>query len=87
MTDSTDDIADVLLEDFEKLQDDCKWLGVLLDDCLRGEVGEELFKKTERIRNLAGCASQLAGSDEARAPPQLTGPTRGAGRGSGRLVH
>ena len=66
MTDSTDDIADVLLEDFEKLQDDCKWLGVLLDDCLRGEGGEELFKKTERIRNLAGCASQLAGSDQAR---------------------
>ena len=27
------------------LEDDCKLLGALLDDCLKIEVGDELFKK------------------------------------------
>ena len=29
--------------------DDCRLLGSLLDDCLRIEVGEELFKKVRRV--------------------------------------
>lgn len=42
------------------LEDDCKLLGSLLDDCLKIEVGDELFQKVERIRSLAHCASDLS---------------------------
>lgn len=60
MTDSTDDYH--VAEDFPlaALEDDCKLLGSMLDDCLKVEVGEELFKKVERIRALAQCAAMLA---------------------------
>ena len=33
----------------QPLVDDCRLLGSLLDDCLRIEVGEELFKKVRRV--------------------------------------
>jgi hypothetical protein len=36
----------------QPLVDDCRLLGSLLDDCLRIEVGEELFEKASR----AACA-------------------------------
>ncbi len=42
------------------LIDDCKLLGILLDDCLKADVGTELFSKVERIRALAQCAADLA---------------------------
>ncbi|KAK9823233.1 hypothetical protein WJX72_001252 [[Myrmecia] bisecta] len=42
------------------LEDDCKLMGQLLDDCLRIEVGEELFQKCDRIRTVAQCASALS---------------------------
>lgn len=60
MTDSTDDIVNIDVYSLAPLEDDCKLLGTLLDDCLKEEVGEELFKKLERVRALAQCASQLA---------------------------
>ncbi|GIL43148.1 hypothetical protein Vafri_973 [Volvox africanus] len=59
MTDSTYDFGAVR-DDLTPLEDDCKLLGSLLDECLRVEVGEDLFKKIERIRALAQCASTLA---------------------------
>lgn len=43
----------------QPLVDDCRLLGSLLDDCLRIEVGDELFAKIERIRTLSDCAQQL----------------------------
>lgn len=60
MTDSTDDIVNIDEYSLAPLEDDCKLLGSLLDDCLKEEVGDELFKKLERVRALAQCASQLA---------------------------
>jgi len=47
------------------LIDDCTLLGNILDDCLRSEVGPELFNKVERIRSLAQCAAQLANKHDA----------------------
>ena len=38
------------------LEDNCKLLGSLLDDCLRIEVGDELFEKVS-LRGLFMCAS------------------------------
>ena len=46
MTDSTDDYS--LANDeysLAPLVDDCNLLGRLLDDCLKSEVGNELFDK------------------------------------------
>jgi phosphoenolpyruvate carboxylase len=45
MTDSTDDYH--FAEDYSlaSLTDDCNLLGSLLDDCLKSEVGVELFNK------------------------------------------
>ncbi|KAI8477117.1 MAG: phosphoenolpyruvate carboxylase-domain-containing protein [Monoraphidium minutum] len=45
MTDSTDDYH--FAEDYSlaPLVDDCKLLGILLDDCLKADVGTELFAK------------------------------------------
>lgn len=65
MADSTDDYS--FTEDYSlaPLQDDCALLGALLDDCLRSEVGAELFNKVERIRSLAQCAAQLANKHDA----------------------
>ena len=34
--------------DLTLLEDDCKLLGAMLDDCLKVEVGESLFKKVRR---------------------------------------
>jgi len=60
MTDSTDDYH--FAEDYSlaPLIDDCKLLGILLDDCLKADVGTELFTKVERIRAIAHCAADLA---------------------------
>jgi phosphoenolpyruvate carboxylase len=65
MTDSTDDYH--FAEDYSlaPLIDDCNLLGSLLDDCLKSEVGIELFNKVERIRSLAQCAAQLANKHDA----------------------
>lgn len=35
-------------DDLTPLEDDCKLLGSLLDDCLRVEIGETMFKKVSR---------------------------------------
>lgn len=43
------------------LEDDCKLLGALLDDCLKIEVGDELFEKVVL---------------DANAPPVVFGPVR-----------
>lgn len=68
MTDSTDDYRFGQTYDLAPLIDDCTLLGSLLDDCLRQEVGEELYQKLERIRTLAECAAQLANKhDEVRS--------------------
>ena len=48
--------------------DDCKLLESLLDDCLRLEVGEDLFQKFEAIRELSRCASQLAAKGDKVKP-------------------
>lgn len=37
--------ASLQTEDLTPLEDDCKLLGSMLDDCLKVEVGESLFKK------------------------------------------
>lgn len=42
------------------LEDDCKLLGTLLDECLRNEVGAEFMAKVERIRSLAAAAKDLS---------------------------
>eukprot|EP00191_Tetraselmis_sp_GSL018_P008436 CAMPEP_0177617302 /NCGR_PEP_ID=MMETSP0419_2-20121207/24781_1 /TAXON_ID=582737 /ORGANISM="Tetraselmis sp., Strain GSL018" /LENGTH=105 /DNA_ID=CAMNT_0019115747 /DNA_START=204 /DNA_END=518 /DNA_ORIENTATION=+ len=41
------------------LEDDCRLLKSLLDDCLRIEVSDEFFQKLERIRMLASCAAGM----------------------------
>lgn len=51
MTDTTDDITEDL--SFQALDDDCRLLKSLLDDCLKHEVGEEFLGKVDRIRALA----------------------------------
>ncbi|KAL4853378.1 Phosphoenolpyruvate carboxylase 2 [Chlorella vulgaris] len=51
----------------QPLVDDCRLLGSLLDDCLRIEVGEELFQKIERIRTLSECAQQLNSAHDKEA--------------------
>lgn len=48
----------------QPLVDDCRLLGSLLDDCLRIEVGEDLFEKIKRIRTLADCAQKLNSSHD-----------------------
>ena len=51
MADTTDEIAEEM--SFQPLEDDCKLLGSLLDDCLRHEVGEEFMAQIEKVRSLA----------------------------------
>lgn len=51
MTDITDDITEDL--SFQALDDDCRLLKSLLDECLKLEVGEEFLAKVERVRTLA----------------------------------
>eukprot|EP00879_Flechtneria_rotunda_P016242 GHRR01016993.1.p1 GENE.GHRR01016993.1~~GHRR01016993.1.p1 ORF type:complete len:737 (+),score=201.89 GHRR01016993.1:705-2915(+) len=72
MTDSTDDYT--FAEDYSlaPLIDDCSLLGSLLDDCLKSEVGTELFHKVERIRSLAQCAAQLASKHDPGASRMLS---------------
>ncbi|KAI7840424.1 hypothetical protein COHA_005854 [Chlorella ohadii] len=55
-----------IAEDYplQPLVDDCRLLGSLLDDCLRIEVGDELFHKIERIRTLSECAQQLTAAHD-----------------------
>lgn len=59
MTDTTDDYT--FAEDYplQPLVDDCRLLGSLLDDCLRLEVGDELFGKLERIKTISQSAHDL----------------------------
>jgi len=66
MADSTDDYH-FAAEDYSlaSLTDDCNLLGSLLDDCLKSEVGVELFDKVDRIRSLAQCAAQLGTKQDA----------------------
>ncbi|PNW85106.1 hypothetical protein CHLRE_03g171950v5 [Chlamydomonas reinhardtii] len=71
MTDSTYDFGAVR-DDLTPLEDDCKLLGSLLDDCLRVEIGETMFKKIERIRALAQCASNLSIKGDAGASDMLS---------------
>jgi len=54
------------------LEDDCRLLKSLLDDCLRIETGEEFFNKVERIRELAGCAAQMNSSHDPEASRYLS---------------
>lgn len=54
------------------LEDDCRLLKSLLDDCLRIETGEEFFQKVERIRQLAGCAAQMNSSHDPEASRYLS---------------
>lgn len=73
MTDSTDDYNVTAEElDMAPLEDDCKLLQSLLDECLRLELGEELFSKIERIRALATCAAQLAKKHDVGASVMLS---------------
>jgi hypothetical protein len=51
MADTTDEIAEEM--SFQPLEDDCKLLGSLLDDCLRHEVGEDFMARIEKVRSLA----------------------------------
>jgi phosphoenolpyruvate carboxylase len=37
-------------DDLTPLEDDCKLLGSLLDECLRVEVGEALFEKVRMLQ-------------------------------------
>eukprot|EP00884_Botryococcus_braunii_P017055 jgi/Botrbrau1/4032/Bobra.0016s0039.1 len=60
MADSYDDFHFAQDYPLQPFLDDCSLLGSLLDDCLRIEVGEELFEKVKRIRIRALCASQLS---------------------------
>ncbi|GIL72820.1 hypothetical protein Vretimale_4503 [Volvox reticuliferus] len=71
MADSTYDFGAVR-DDLTPLEDDCKLLGGLLDDCLRVEVGEVLFKKIERIRILAQCASTLSLNGDSDASDMIS---------------
>ncbi|GMH36089.1 hypothetical protein BSKO_03957 [Bryopsis sp. KO-2023] len=72
MTDSTDDFHYAQEYPLAPLEDDCKLLGSLLDDCLRLEIGEEDFQKVESIRVLASCASQLARKSDMEASEALS---------------
>ena len=52
------------------LEDDCKLLGSLLDECLRQEVGSEFMDKVLRIRSLAAAAKDLSQkNDQVYASP------------------
>ncbi|GBF92588.1 phosphoenolpyruvate carboxylase [Raphidocelis subcapitata] len=64
MADSTDDYH--FAEDYSlaPLVDDCKLLGILLDDCLKADV--------ERIRGLAHCAADMALKHDAGASRLLS---------------
>ncbi|GAB4814136.1 hypothetical protein N2152v2_001182 [Parachlorella kessleri] len=53
------------------LEDDCQLLGDLLDDCLKVEIGEELFQKLEKIRTLSQCAAQLSAAHDKEGSRQL----------------
>ncbi|PRW39191.1 phosphoenolpyruvate carboxylase 4 [Chlorella sorokiniana] len=63
-----------IAEDYplQPLVDDCRLLGSLLDDCLRIEVGDELFNKIERIRTLSECAQQLTAAHDKDAGRMLS---------------
>ncbi|KAK9905656.1 hypothetical protein WJX75_003995 [Coccomyxa subellipsoidea] len=54
------------------LEEDCKLLGSLLDDCLRIEVGDHLFSKLETVRTLAHCASSLSQKGDKEASSFLS---------------
>ncbi|EIE23489.1 putative phosphoenolpyruvate carboxylase [Coccomyxa subellipsoidea C-169] len=61
------------------LEEDCKLLGSLLDDCLRIEVGDHLFSKAstrfnalETVRTLAHCASGLSQKGDKEASNYLS---------------
>lgn len=47
------------------LEDDCKLLGALLDDCLKIEVGDELFQKVSRTCHATLSRLLAVGSAEA----------------------
>mmetsp|Transcript_11538 Transcript_11538/g.34176 ORF Transcript_11538/g.34176 Transcript_11538/m.34176 type:complete len:888 (-) Transcript_11538:12-2675(-) len=53
----------------QPLDDDCRLLGSLLDQCLRHEIGDALFAKVERIRAVSHAAAMLSqkGAEEASA--------------------
>jgi phosphoenolpyruvate carboxylase len=69
MTDSTDDYNFQSSEiSLAPLVEDCNLLGSMLDDCLKSEVGTELFNKVERVRALAQCAAQLANKHDGVGP-------------------
>ncbi|KAF8073001.1 Ppc2 [Scenedesmus sp. PABB004] len=73
MTDSTDDFGYAATNyNLAGLVDDCNLLGAVLDDCVKAEVGTELFSKIERIRSLAQCAAQLANKNDAGASRMLS---------------
>jgi phosphoenolpyruvate carboxylase len=75
MTDSTDDyhyFGEASGVALAPLVDDCALLGGMLDECLRSEVGEELFAKVERIRALATCAATLAQKNDDTASRLLS---------------
>ncbi|BDA47382.1 probable phosphoenolpyruvate carboxylase [Coccomyxa sp. Obi] len=54
------------------LEEDCKLLGSLLDDCLRIEVGDHLFQKLELVRTLARCSSDLSQKGDKEASSHLS---------------
>lgn len=68
MTDITDGFQHTGDYDLRPLEDDCNLLGSLLDDCLRVEVGENLFKKVreeawrEKVKSLANQTHSSQGS-------------------------
>ncbi|MEW5303367.1 MAG: hypothetical protein WDW36_006068 [Sanguina aurantia] len=72
MTDITDGFQHTGDYDLRPLEDDCSLLGSLLDDCLRVEVGENLFKKVQHIRALAQCASTLSNTGDVEAGAVLS---------------
>eukprot|EP00882_Tetradesmus_deserticola_P002991 GHRQ01003176.1.p1 GENE.GHRQ01003176.1~~GHRQ01003176.1.p1 ORF type:complete len:1130 (+),score=552.97 GHRQ01003176.1:118-3507(+) len=73
MADSTDDYNFQSSEiSLAPLIEDCNLLGSLLDDCLKSEVGTELFNKVERVRALAQCAAQLANKHDGGASRMLS---------------
>lgn len=80
------------LQDYplQPLVDDCRLLGSLLDDCLRIEVGDELFHKVRYLLRApvggtaSAAAAHLSGQQPLSAPQHacsggVHGPTAAAG--------
>eukprot|EP00798_Chlamydomonas_sp_ICE-L_P002907 gene2907-4965_t len=57
--------------DMNALEEDCHLLGSLLDDSLKLEIGDELFRKVEKLRTLAKCTADLGLKGDPRLAEEL----------------